>query len=207
MPRPRRRNGPRTRAGSIQSAVRRTHSAKVSLYARNIKSHTLLGGLHHRYVRIRFSVHTGFSQELSRILGAYAAYYNQSRTHRSLNKDAPFHRAIERLGAHHHVTPNSRWTSPPILQNLIFGTLRFSVHTGWTMSPPRCPGVRTPITRPIIPGLRTCSSVWRPLRDELRSRSSSLSLMQQKFPDRRDQQQISSNLDNAEDGRARAPTS
>jgi hypothetical protein len=25
--------------------------------------------------------------------------YNQSRTHRSLNKDAPFHRAIERLGA------------------------------------------------------------------------------------------------------------
>jgi hypothetical protein len=31
--------------------------------------------------------------------------------------------------------------------------------------------------------------------------------MQQKFPDRRDQQQISSNLDNAEDGRARAPTS
>src|SRR5664280_2714723 len=130
---------------------------------------------------------------LRRILGAYAAYYNESRTHRSLNKDAPFHRAIERLGAHHHVTPNSRWTSPPILQNLIFGTLRFSVHTGWTMSPPRCPGVRTPITRPIIPGLRTCSSVWRPLRDELRSRSSSLSLMQQKFPDRRDQQQISSN--------------
>jgi transposase InsO family protein len=36
---------------------------------------------------------------LRRILGAYAAYYNESRTHRSLNKDAPFHRAIERLGA------------------------------------------------------------------------------------------------------------
>ena len=31
--------------------------------------------------------------------GAYAAYYNELRTHRSLNKDAPFHRAIERLGA------------------------------------------------------------------------------------------------------------
>jgi hypothetical protein len=29
----------------------------------------------------------------------YAAYYNVSRTHRSLNKDAPLHRAIERLGA------------------------------------------------------------------------------------------------------------
>src|SRR5476651_122980 len=36
---------------------------------------------------------------LRRILGAYAAYYNKSRIHRSLNKDAPFHRAIERLGA------------------------------------------------------------------------------------------------------------
>jgi hypothetical protein len=35
---------------------------------------------------------------LRRIVGAYAAYYNESRTHRSLNKDAPFHRAIERLG-------------------------------------------------------------------------------------------------------------
>ena len=36
---------------------------------------------------------------LRRILGAYAVYYNELRTHRSLNKDAPFHRAIERIGA------------------------------------------------------------------------------------------------------------
>jgi putative transposase len=36
---------------------------------------------------------------LRRILRGYAAYYNVSRTHRSLNKDAPFHRAVERLGA------------------------------------------------------------------------------------------------------------
>src|SRR6266516_4362746 len=36
---------------------------------------------------------------LRRILGKYAAYYNDSRIHRSLNKDAPFHRAIERVGA------------------------------------------------------------------------------------------------------------
>src|SRR5262245_45533118 len=35
---------------------------------------------------------------LRRILGRYAAYYNGSRIHRSLDKDAPFHRAIERLG-------------------------------------------------------------------------------------------------------------
>jgi hypothetical protein len=36
---------------------------------------------------------------LRRILAEYAAYYNQLRTHRSLTKDAPLHRAIERLGA------------------------------------------------------------------------------------------------------------
>jgi transposase InsO family protein len=37
---------------------------------------------------------------LRRILGKYADYYNGSRIHRSLNKDAaPFHRAIERVGA------------------------------------------------------------------------------------------------------------
>ena len=48
---------------------------------------------------------------LRRILGAYAAYYlyNESRTHSSLNTDAPFHRAIERLGA---------ITSHPILGGL-----------------------------------------------------------------------------------------
>ncbi|SRR6266545_1421157 len=47
--------------------------------------------------------------QLRRILGEYAAYYNESRTHRSLNKDAPFHRAIERLGA---------ITSQPVLGGL-----------------------------------------------------------------------------------------
>ena len=34
-----------------------------------------------------------------RILRGYAAYYNVSRTDRSLNKNAPLHRAIECLGA------------------------------------------------------------------------------------------------------------
>jgi transposase InsO family protein len=33
------------------------------------------------------------------ILQSYARYYNESRTHRSLSKDAPVHRAIENLGA------------------------------------------------------------------------------------------------------------
>jgi hypothetical protein len=35
---------------------------------------------------------------LRRILGRYAAYYNESPIHRSLEKNPPFHRAIERFG-------------------------------------------------------------------------------------------------------------
>ena len=35
---------------------------------------------------------------LRRVLQSYARYYNGSRTHRALNKDAPHHRAIESLG-------------------------------------------------------------------------------------------------------------
>jgi transposase InsO family protein len=37
--------------------------------------------------------------QLRRVLIKFAAYYNEFRIHHSLNKDAPFHRAIERLGA------------------------------------------------------------------------------------------------------------
>jgi transposase InsO family protein len=35
---------------------------------------------------------------LRQLLGKFAAYYNQSRIHRALDKDSPFHRAIERVG-------------------------------------------------------------------------------------------------------------
>jgi transposase InsO family protein len=35
---------------------------------------------------------------LRRILGEYVAYYNKSRIHRALNKDAPVPPAIEQLG-------------------------------------------------------------------------------------------------------------
>src|SRR6266516_884833 len=35
---------------------------------------------------------------LRRVLTKYAAYYNELRTHRSLNKDAPIHRAIQYVG-------------------------------------------------------------------------------------------------------------
>jgi hypothetical protein len=60
---------------------------------------------------------------LRRILGAYAAYYDESRIHRSLNKDTPFHRTIERLGA---------ITSHPILGGLHhqYCRIQFLVHTG-----------------------------------------------------------------------------
>ena len=46
---------------------------------------------------------------LRRILGAYAAYYSESRTHRSLSKDTPLQRATQRVGA---------ITSQPILGGL-----------------------------------------------------------------------------------------
>jgi transposase InsO family protein len=36
---------------------------------------------------------------LSRILSAYAAYYNRARTRLALQKDAPSHRAVQRSGA------------------------------------------------------------------------------------------------------------
>jgi hypothetical protein len=36
---------------------------------------------------------------LQQILSAYAAYYNQARTHLALQKDAPLHRAVQRSGA------------------------------------------------------------------------------------------------------------
>lgn len=35
---------------------------------------------------------------LRRVLATYAAYYNELRTHRSLTKDTPLHRIVERLG-------------------------------------------------------------------------------------------------------------
>ena len=35
---------------------------------------------------------------LRRILTKYSAYYNELRTHRSLDKDAPVHRAIQHVG-------------------------------------------------------------------------------------------------------------
>jgi transposase InsO family protein len=50
---------------------------------------------------------------LRRILSKYA--YNESRIHRSLDKDAPFHRAVERLGV---------ITSRPVLGGMITNICR-----------------------------------------------------------------------------------
>jgi hypothetical protein len=36
---------------------------------------------------------------LRRVLAAYAAYYNQTRTHLALQKDAPLRRAVQRIGS------------------------------------------------------------------------------------------------------------
>ena len=57
---------------------------------------------------------------LRRVLQSYARYYNELRTHRSLNKDAPVHRRLR--ASDHRFTADPRWTSPPIFPNLIFGT-------------------------------------------------------------------------------------
>jgi hypothetical protein len=59
---------------------------------------------------------------LRRILRSYARYYNEIRTHRSLDKDAPVSRPVQRTGV---------ITSNPILGGLIAlrPGFRFSVHT------------------------------------------------------------------------------
>jgi transposase InsO family protein len=37
-------------------------------------------------------------QHLRRVLRSYALYYNEARTHRSLDKDSPLRRPIQRIG-------------------------------------------------------------------------------------------------------------
>ena len=64
---------------------------------------------------------------LSRILSAYSAYYNQVRTHLSLDKDAAVFRTVQRRG---------RITARPVLAGCTTTTLEveFSVGTGmWTI--------------------------------------------------------------------------
>jgi len=49
--------------------------------------------------------------DLRRVLSAYAAYYNQARTHLALQKDAPLHRSVPTIWRHcRHSDPD--WTAP-----------------------------------------------------------------------------------------------
>jgi Integrase core domain len=68
---------------------------------------------------------------LRRVLIEFAAYYNASRIHRALDKDAPLHRAIESVGIIHHFTTCSCRPSSRILPGLNFSTLDkvFGIHT------------------------------------------------------------------------------
>jgi hypothetical protein len=62
-------------------------------------------------MRLEYVVVLG-EAHLRLVLTKYATYYNELRTHRSLNKDAPIHRAIQHVGCiisapvlgglHHH---------------------------------------------------------------------------------------------------------
>ena len=57
---------------------------------------------------------------LRRILRCYACYYNDLRTHRSLGKDAPISRAVEKFGKIESRPAPGR-APPPLRPNLIFG--------------------------------------------------------------------------------------
>src|SRR6185436_7056724 len=54
---------------------------------------------------------------LRRILRSYARYYNDIRTHRSLDKDAPVWRPVQRTGV---ITSNPWRTSSPLRPGLAF---------------------------------------------------------------------------------------
>jgi hypothetical protein len=74
---------------------------------------------------------------LRRVLAAYANYYNELRTRRSLTKDTPLRRAVERLGSvvsrpilaglHHqyrrsqyqvHTDGHKKWGARPVIPHL-----------------------------------------------------------------------------------------
>jgi hypothetical protein len=52
----------------------------------------------HRSSRPRNHVLVFGAQHLRQILTSYSSYYNKTRTHLSLDKDAPLRRAVERCG-------------------------------------------------------------------------------------------------------------
>jgi len=71
---------------------------------------------------------------LRRILKSYARYYNETRTHLALDKDAPLSRTVKRARAH-SLPPNPRRIAPRICSDLIFdrhnGSLRCRPSAIW----------------------------------------------------------------------------
>ena len=57
-------------------------------------------------------------QHLRRVLRSYAEYYNETRTHRSLNEDAPVPRPVQRTGR--IVSHACRRATSPMRPNLSF---------------------------------------------------------------------------------------
>ncbi len=58
-------------------------------------------------------------RHLRHVLLSYLKYYNEVRTHLSLEKDAPVSRAVER-GRKHSLSPSSRRATLPICSDLIY---------------------------------------------------------------------------------------
>jgi hypothetical protein len=63
------------------------------------------------------------AEHLRRILGKYATYYNEVRTHVSLGKDAPCRRPVERFGDI-VAYPVLGGLQPSLCSNLVFGSDR-----------------------------------------------------------------------------------
>jgi hypothetical protein len=72
---------------------------------------------------------------LRRVLHSYASYYNGTRTHWSLNKDAPVHRPIQRMGALKS-RPILGGLHPQLRPNLVFGTHKGLGKASWVVGRP-----------------------------------------------------------------------
>src|SRR5262249_22692820 len=84
---------------------------------------------------------------LRRVLKSYARYYNEMRTHRSLDKDAP--RSRPPAHRQHHVTCSPRWTSSPLRSSVSFWYTQLSFASLRQAPPPRCSlniGTRIPLS-------------------------------------------------------------
>jgi Integrase core domain len=97
---------------------------------------------------------------LRRVLKSYADYYNSVRTHRSLNKDAPVTRQIQRIGSikSHAILGG---LSPPLRPSLVFGTRpKEGSHRLSTVSvSPKAEIRNLPYPRPQVPAF-TCSQIF-----------------------------------------------